>query len=190
MVASTVFGLQVPDAGPAFFAALAVHILAGLTGVVAGLLAATARKRPGRHPRSGRVYLWAIGAVFATATVMALIRWPEDAHLFAIAVVAAGLALSGWRARRRRRPGWVHWHAIGMGGSYVALFTGFYVDNGPHLPGWRLLPHWMLWVLPATVGAPLIWRALRRYRAGISSRPRAGAPSSAVLPRPGRPGGY
>jgi hypothetical protein len=25
-------------------------------------------------------------------------------------------------------------HAIGMGGSYIALLTGFYVDNGPFLP--------------------------------------------------------
>jgi hypothetical protein len=60
-----------------------------------------------------------------------------------------------------------------MGGSFVALFTGFYVDNGPQLPVWRLLPHWLYWVLPAAIGAPLIWLALRRYRAGVSSKPRA-----------------
>lgn len=163
MLAGDVFGLPIPDAGPVFAAALAVHVVSGLTAVVAGALAASARKRPGRHPRAGRVYLWALGGVFATAAVMAAFRWEHDAHLLAIATVAAGLAAYGWRARRRHRPGWPPRHAIGLGGSYIALFTGFYVDNGPFLPLWNQLPHWTYWVLPAAVGVPLIWRALHRF---------------------------
>lgn len=147
-----ILGLEIPDAGPLFFAALAFHVLAGMTCVVSGALAATARKRPGRHPQAGHVYLWGIGVVFATAAVMAVIRWREDWHLFTIAVVAFGLAMFGWRARIRRRQGWPRWHATGMGGSYIALLTGFYVDNGPQLPLWDRLPHWMYWVLPAAVG--------------------------------------
>jgi hypothetical protein len=150
-----------------------------MTCVIAGILATTARKRPGRHPRSGQVYLWGLSVVFATATVMAAIRWHRDAHLFAIAVVAAALGLFGWLARRRHRLGWTRWHAIGMGGSFIALLTGFYVDNGQRLPVWKLLPHWSYWVIPAAVGVPLIWWALRRYRAGISTRPRVGARSGA-----------
>jgi hypothetical protein len=43
------------------------------------------------------------------------------------------------------------------------VLTGFYVDNGPHLPGWSVLPHWMFWVLPALVGTPLIVFSLRRW---------------------------
>ena len=101
-----IFGLPIPDAGPIFAAALVIHILSGLTAVIAGALAATARKQPGRHPRAGRVYLWALGGIFATATIMAAIRWHEDAHLFAIAVIAFSLGLYGYRARRRHRPGW------------------------------------------------------------------------------------
>jgi len=163
MVTSEILGLPIPDAGPVFATALAVHIACGLTAVVAGALAATARKRPGRHPRAGRVYLWALGGVFATACVMAAIRWHEDAHLFAIAVLAFGLGLYGYRARRRRRPGWPVHHGIGMGGSYIALLTGFYVDNGQFLPLWNRLPTIAYWVLPVAVGAPLIWRALHRF---------------------------
>jgi len=159
--------------GPVFLAALAAHVLAGLTCVVSGALAATARKRPGRHPTAGRVYLWGLTVVFVTASVMAAIRWRQDRHLFVIAVVAYALGLFGWQMRRRRRAGWPPWHAIGMGGSYIALLTGFYVDNGPQLPLWRLLPHWAYWVLPSAVGIPLIWWALGRFRRGISSRPRA-----------------
>jgi hypothetical protein len=162
-----ILGLPIPDAGPVFTAALAVHVLCGLVAVVAGALAATARKRPGRHPRAGRVYLGALGGIVVTATVMAAIRWREDAHLFAIAVGAFGLGLAGYRARRRCRPGWVTRHAVGVGGSYIALLTGFYVDNGPFLPLWNRLPHLAYWILPGLVGVPLIWLALRRYRARL-----------------------
>jgi hypothetical protein len=162
-------GLPIPDAGPVFAAALAVHIASGTTAVVAGALAARAPKRPGRHPRAGRVYLWALAGIFTTATVMAAIRWREDAHLFGIAVVAFGFGLGGYRARRRHRPGWVPRHAIGLGGSYIALLTGFYVDNGPFLPLWNRLPHLTYWLLPGAVGVPLIWRSLHRWAA---SRPR------------------
>src|SRR5258705_1729174 len=173
MLASDVLGLPVPDAGWVFLATLGVHVASALTCVMAGALAATARKRPGRHPRAGRVYLWGLGCVFVTASVMAAIRWHEDRYLLAIAVIAGVLAAVGWTARRNRWRGWVRWHAFGMGGSYIALLTGFYVDNGPHLPLWRLLPHWSYWVMPALVGVPLIWLALRRYAAGVSSRPPA-----------------
>src|SRR5512139_2612262 len=120
-MAGELFGVPIPDAGPVFATALTIHIGAGLTAVVAGALAATAQKRPGRHPRAGRVYIWAIATVAATATVMAAIRWREDAHLFAIAVMAAALGWYGYRARRRHRPGWPVRHGIGMGGSYIAL---------------------------------------------------------------------
>jgi hypothetical protein len=164
IVAILILGLNIPDAGRVFVAALVVHVLAGLTSVVAGALAATAPKQPGRHPGSGRVYLYALGVVFATAAVMSTVRWHEDGPLFGIAVVAFSLGLFGWRARRRHRSGWVRWHAIGMGGSYIALLTGFYVDNGPQLPLWKLLPHWTYWVIPAAVGVPLISLALRRSR--------------------------
>ena len=103
MLNGEIFGLPIPDAGPIFAAALVLHVLCGLTAVIAGALAATARKQPGRHPRAGRVYLWALGGIFATATMMAAIRWHEDAHLFAIALIAFSLGLYGHRARRRHR---------------------------------------------------------------------------------------
>jgi hypothetical protein len=164
MLVGDVFGLPIPNAGPIFAVALAGHIAAGLTAVGAGALAAIATKRPGRHPRAGRVYLWALGGVAATATVMAVIRWRQDAHLFAIAAVAAGLGWYGYRARRRPRQGWPTRHAIGMGGSYIALLTGFYVDNGPHLPVWNHLPDAAFWIIPTAIGAPLIWLGVHRFR--------------------------
>jgi hypothetical protein len=171
----SIFGFDIPNAGPIFFAALAVHVLAALGALVTGILAATARKRPGRHPRAGRVYLWFIGFVAASATVMAIVRWQESAYLFGLALLLAGLATLGWFSRPSRYPSRYRQHAIGMGGSLIVLFTGFYVDNGPQLPLWQLLPHVLYWVIPLAVGAPLIWLALRRYRSGVSRRPRARA---------------
>jgi len=57
---------------------------------------------------------------------MAGIRWREDGRLFVIAVIAVSLGAYRLRARRRLlRSGWPARHAIGMGGSYIALLTGF-----------------------------------------------------------------
>src|SRR2546423_86370 len=143
--------------------ALPVHAAAGLAAVVPGGLAPPAPEQPGRHPRAGRVYLGALVIVMATATRLAAIRWREDAHLFAIAVVAAVLGGYGYRVRWRRRPGWPVRHAVGMGGSYIALLTAFYVDNGPVLPVWNRLPHLTYRLLPTLLGAPLIWLAVHRF---------------------------
>jgi hypothetical protein len=144
-----------------FSTALAVHIAAGLTCVIAGALAATARKRPGRHPKAGTVYVAGLAVLFASATVLAGLRWTRDRHLFFIGVVAFGLGATGWWARHRRGSRWLLWHGTAMAGSYIALLTGFYVDNGPQLPVWDRLPHVTYWLLPAAVGIPLTWRALR-----------------------------
>ncbi len=62
-----------------------------------------------------------------------------------------------------RRRNWVSLHITGMGASYVLLLTAFYVDNGKSLPLWQDLPAIAYWVLPASVGVPLIIRALLRH---------------------------
>lgn len=167
-------GLDVPDAGPVFFTALGVHVAAGATCVILGALAALSRKRAGRHPRAGTAYLYGITVVFVTATVMAGIRWEQDAHLFVIAAVTFGLAILGWRVRRSRPAHWLAWHGTAMAGSYIALLTGFYVDNGPQLPLWDRLPHVTYWLLPAVIGVPITWRALVRNGA-LTRRPTSAA---------------
>ncbi|MQA85655.1 MAG: DUF2306 domain-containing protein [Streptosporangiales bacterium] len=145
-----------------FLAALAVHVTAGVTCVITGALAATAHKRPGRHPGAGTVYLYGLGVVFATATVMSVIRWSHNWHLFVIACVAFTLGVGGRLARRRKRRRWLARHGSAMAGSYIALLTGFYVDNGEQLPLWDRLPYLTYWLLPAAVGLPLTWWALVR----------------------------
>ncbi|MBA3338943.1 MAG: DUF2306 domain-containing protein [Geodermatophilaceae bacterium] len=187
MTAATVFmatgigGLDVPDAGPVFFTALGFHVAAGATAIVAGATAAFSVKRPGRHPRAGTVYLYGIATVFATATVMAAIRWRQDWHLFVIAAITFTLATLGWWARRRQPHRWMVWHGTAMAGSYIGLLTGFYVDNGPQLPVWDRLPHLAYWLLPAAIGIPLTWRAL--VHNGALSQRLPAASRIAVRPR-------
>jgi hypothetical protein len=185
-LARQLFGLPIPDEGALFDVALAGHIAAGLTCVVTGVLAATAPKRPGRHPTSGRIFFWSLAVVFASSTTMAGLRFAHDWHLLLIGTVAFGAGSLGYLARRRRRPGWLRIHIPAMGGSYIALFTGFYVDNGPHLPVWDRLPGLSYWLLPSLVGVPLILRAMARRHLLSISRGRRGRPHRRA--QPGRPG--
>jgi hypothetical protein len=163
VAAGRIFGDQVGSTAPVFLAFLAGHVLAGLTAVATGAIAALARKGSPRHVRAGRWYYRAIVVVFATATVLAAMRWRQDYYLFLIGAVAFTAATVGYLHRRRHWPGDTG-HIAGMGTAYVAMLTAFYVDNGPHLPLWDRLPVWAFWVLPSAIGAPLIVRAVIRAR--------------------------
>ncbi|MEP7022717.1 MAG: DUF2306 domain-containing protein [Actinomycetota bacterium] len=169
-----VLGHQVGSTAPLFLAFLAVHVMAGLTAVVTGAAAALARKGSPRHIRAGRWYYRAIMVVFATATTLAVLRWRQDYYLFIIGALAFGAATIGYQHRRRHRHGDTG-HIAGMGISYVAMLTAFYVDNGPHLPLWDHLPTLALWLLPSAIGAPVIARAIIHARRSLSQpRQRAG----------------
>jgi hypothetical protein len=164
VTASRILGDQVGSTAPAFLAVLALHVIAGLTAVLTGATAALARKGSPRHIRAGHWYYRAITIVFATATGLGAMRWRQDYHLFLIGAVAFTAATIGYQHRRRHRPGDTG-HIAGMGISYVAMLTAFYVDNGPHLPLWDRLPAYTFWLLPTAIGAPIITRAVIRARA-------------------------
>src|SRR5262245_61964872 len=164
LMTARVLGDQVGSTAPVFLAFLAVHVLAGLTAVVTGAIAALVRKGGPRHIRAGRWYYRAITVVFVTATVLAALRWRQDYHLFIIGAVAFIAATIGYQHRRRHRPGDTG-HIAGMGIAYVAMLTAFYVDNGPHLPLWDRLPTIAFWLLPSVIGAPIITRAIVHARA-------------------------
>ena len=185
-LAAQLAALAIPADGAVFTGALACHIAAGLTCVVGGVLATTAAKRPGRHTIAGTVYFWSLTVVFASATIMALLRFAQDWHLLLIAMVAFATGSLGYLARRRRWRGWLRVHLLGMSGSYIALFTGFYVDNGPHLPLWDRLPSLGYWLLPSLVGFPLVVRAMARRRLTVFRRAAGGRRRSGA--QPGRPG--
>jgi uncharacterized membrane protein len=161
------FGIPIPDEGPVFLVAVVLHIGAGLVSVASGAVAMLSRKGGRVHIGFGRVYVGGIATLFATMVVMAAIRWPHDNHLAVLGLIALGTTLLGFVNRRRH--GADRWHIIAMGTSYVVMLTAFYVDNGPSLPLWSLLPAWAFWVIPTLIGAPLTARAVLRR----SPRPRA-----------------
>ena len=163
VTAARILGDQVGSTAPVFLAFLAVHVLAGLTAVVTGAVAALVRKGSPQHIRAGRWYYLAITVVFVTATVLAALRWRQDYYLFIIGAVAFTAATIGYQHRRRHRPGDTG-HIAGMGIAYIAMLTAFYVDNGPHLPLWDRLPAFMFWLLPTAIGAPIIARAIIHAR--------------------------
>src|SRR5262249_35701753 len=94
--------------------------------------------------------------------------------LFIIGMIAITSASAGYLYRRLRRPGDAT-HIIGMGASYIALLTAFYVDNGKNLPLWSHLPHLAYWLLPSLVGVPILVRALTRARNTTPGTPKAPA---------------
>src|SRR6185437_11493241 len=163
VTASRILGDQVGSTAPVFLAFLAIHILAGLTAVITGAVAALVRKGSPRHVRAGRWYYRAITAVFATATALSAMRWAQDWYLLALGAAAFTAAIAGYLHRRLDRPGDTG-HIAGMGIAYTAMLTAFYVDNGPHLPLWDRLPVLAFWLLPSAIAAPLIIRAITRAR--------------------------
>lgn len=161
--ALVIAGLALPSESPLFLGTLAIHVLAGLTAVLAGLLAMLSPKRAGRHPFCGHIPYRALAVVFVSNLLLAAIRWPHDTHLVVLGALAMAAAYLGRRARRRGRPGWRLIHIPWMGAAYALLLIAFYVDNGPQIPVWRSLPHYTYWLVPAAVAVPLILAARRRW---------------------------
>jgi hypothetical protein len=156
---------------PTFATLLVLHIAAGLTAVVAGATAMLSPKRFGRHPNAGRTYCAALCVLCATAVGMAAMRWPEDAYLVVLGALSLAAASIAYLARHYRWRGWIGVHILGMGTSYIVLLTAFYVDNGPRLPLWDRLPVLAFWMVPSSIGFPLVVRALIRYRGGLRAPP-------------------
>jgi len=138
---------------------LAGHGVAALICVITGFVAMLSPKRHGQYPRFGTVYDGAIACAFASATALSALRWPQDADLFVLGAVAVAVAFVGYAARKMCWTGWITAHSAGMGVSYIVVLTAFYVDNGPRLALWQLLPHVTYWLAPSAIGLPLVIRA-------------------------------
>src|SRR3954464_8890488 len=111
-----VAGIEIPSTSPVFLAVvLGVHIPLGLACVVIGAMAMLSRKRQGRHSKFGTVYFWCLLALSTSATVLFLMRWNENYHLFTLGALSFACAWFGRAALRGRWRYWVRLHIAGMG---------------------------------------------------------------------------
>jgi len=156
-------GFEIPYDGPLFLTILAIHILAGLTCAIVGLVAMLAKKRIGIHSKSGSTYYWSLLVVFITATVIAVARWGEDYHLFVLGFISFTSAFVGRMSVRNKWQKWSIIHIIGMGLSYIFLLTAFYVDNGKFLPVWKSFNPIVYWLLPIAIGIPILVKTLLQH---------------------------
>ena len=156
-----IFGIPVPSTDPIFLRFVVVHILISLVAVVSGVVAMLSDKGKRRHSTYGKIYLWSMLFSFCTVITLSVMRWPHNIHLLSIGILAIGSTMVGYWLAKNRMLNWTRYHTICMGASYILLMTGFYVDNGKHLPFWKLFPQWFFWVFPAVVGVPIIIYALR-----------------------------
>jgi hypothetical protein len=156
-------GFEIPYNGPLFLTILGIHILAGLTCVVVGLVAMLAKKRVGTHSKSGSIYYWSLLVVFITATVIAVARWREDYHLFILGLISFASAFVGRMSVKNKWQKWSIIHIIGMGLSYIFLLTAFYVDNGKFLPLWKNFNSLFYWLLPTAIGIPILIKTLLQH---------------------------
>ena len=159
----TVAGIVIPCDAPGFLTIVGLHVLIALVCIVTGAVAILSEKQPGRHPTAGTIYYWSLSVVFVSATVLSVMRWAQDYHLFILGALSFIAATTGREARRRRWRSWVRLHITGMGSSYVLLIVAFYVDNGRSLPIWKDLPPVVYWLLTSAIGGVLIARALLRH---------------------------
>lgn len=128
-----------------------VHIPAGVIAVITGAGAMLAEKGGHIHRRCGLIYLGALTVVGLSGVGLVVTRWPRLLHLFALGLVAAALATIGYAARGRRSP---TVHLVCMGGSYIAMLTAFYVDNGAEASGLEPAAAGRLLVSAITFGGP------------------------------------
>jgi hypothetical protein len=138
---------------------LIVHVAAGSLGLLVGPVAMLVPKRPGWHPRLGKLYQALVGLLALSSIGLAALH-PAVWWLGVVGLATWGAALGGWYVRRRARPGWIPVHIGLMCGSYISFVTAFLVVN-------LGLGSIVAWVLPTLVGSPLIARATaRRVRPG------------------------
>lgn len=151
-------GFEIPSDRFLFLVILSIHILAGLACVISGVISMLSKKQPGLHPKSGTFYFWSLLIVFLTMTIIAIMRWKEDYHLFILGTISFSSAWLGRIAKRNNLKKWSIYHIVGMGVSYIFLLIAFYVDNGRFLPVWKTLDPIFYWLLPVLIGVPIIIR--------------------------------
>lgn len=218
-------------------ALLISHVAAGTIALLIGLVPMFSKKGGTLHNRTGRVYVWCMTYVAASAALLFILQPYTIFRLFlaGIAIFSFYLSTTGWRAVKQKKTGfapidqwltyctlavsfgmigygvylvtrsvssmsilftffgiltftfafqdfrrfdkplekmhrgaapWFFQHFTRMGGSYIAAFTAFLVNNnGRMLPAGT--PEWVHlagWIAPSIIGGMLIGRTVAFYK--------------------------
>jgi hypothetical protein len=87
-ILARIIGIDLPSDSSLFLGVLSFHILFGIACAVLGIVAMLSQKRRGKHPKFGTAYYWSLAMLFASATVVAVMRWSEDYHLFILGALS------------------------------------------------------------------------------------------------------
>jgi hypothetical protein len=121
-----ILGIEIPSTDPVFLAVIVcIHIPLGLACVVFGAIAMISEKQRGRHSSFGKLYYWCLLALFASVTVLSVIRWYENYHLFVLGALSFASAWLGRASLRRLWRNWPRLHIPGMGFSYILMLIAF-----------------------------------------------------------------
>lgn len=95
---------------------LVLHVSAGFTALITGLLAIVSRKGGRLHNRSGSIFFWCMVTVSLTAVVLSALR--GNAFLLHIGLFALYQAHGGWRSIRNKAllPASQDWGMLAIGG--------------------------------------------------------------------------
>jgi uncharacterized membrane protein len=139
------------------------HVVAGLAGLLVGLVAMISKKYSQLHHASGQIYFWLMAFICLTGGILPFYNWSKNWWLLPVSVVSFGFALKGWLAERHRKDGWLTAHIKGMLGSYIALVTAFIVVNVHRFEFLKDLPAIIFWILPTICGVPLIRKVVLKW---------------------------
>jgi hypothetical protein len=140
----------------AFGLALGLHVAAGSAGLVLGPIAMFSAKRPGLHTRSGSAYYYVFIILFGSSVALAALDLEGAWWLALVGGGSYALALVGYRAAKRRQPGWLVSHVSGMAGSYISMVTALLVVNVNAISGVSSFSRVLAWMAPTVIGTPII----------------------------------
>ena len=104
-------------------ALLIIHIAAGITALLVGLVPMFSQKGNGLHRRTGLIYVWCMIIVALTAILLCGLQPFRMFRLFlaGIAVFSFYLCMTGWRATKQKEGLYARFD---KGLAYVTLLTG------------------------------------------------------------------
>src|SRR4051812_5404592 len=97
---TVVAGIVVPSDDPVFLTIVAVHVVLALVCVVTGFGAILSAKGSRRHRMLGTTYYAFLMAVFVSASVLSILRWSQDSHLFGLGLLSFAAATYGRTVQR------------------------------------------------------------------------------------------